>query len=440
MSENDNKAPEGPITIQGPLKHKGRVIGIWTTLNYWLIKNKLYISKTENLSDYYKTIEITPDTEITLVDRKNNPHFIIENEDLGKYLLKSNAAEVYPWVFALRACLYTEHGYSMDQFRIISVLGRGFYGKVMLVEKLDTGKLYALKTVQKKKLVETGQVDTIIAERNLLFSIPRHPFIVAAEFAFQTKSKFYIGLEYAAGGELLHHLSNLPVVPIDDTRLYTAEIILALQHLHENHIVYRDLKPENVLLDKDGHVKLTDFGLCKEINEDDGAQTFCGTAEYLAPEVVLRTGYGFKVDWWALGVLLYEILFNGTPFYDENQSVLFDNIVNEEPAFPKYGNKAAIELIKVLLAKEPENRPDFEQIKAHPFFNGIEWDKVLKKECQPKNFNAVDELDPENFCSDYMNEAPLDSDAMPAGSAFQDIEGFSFAGSDNLTPNSNAYA
>ncbi|EAX93522.1 Serine/threonine-protein kinase, putative [Trichomonas vaginalis G3] len=211
MTETENLVPEGPVTIQGTLKHKGRVIGIWTSLNYWLIGSKLYVSKTDKLSEYYKIIEITPDTNIILVDRKNNTHFIIENEELGRYLLKSNAAEVYPWVFALRACLYAEHGYSMDQFRIISVLGRGFYGKVMLVEKLDTGKLYALKTVQKKKLVECGQVDTIISERNLLFSIPPHPFIVSAEFAFQTKSKFYIGLIYIIYRTYQLFLSTTPV-------------------------------------------------------------------------------------------------------------------------------------------------------------------------------------------------------------------------------------
>ncbi|EAX97083.1 AGC family protein kinase [Trichomonas vaginalis G3] len=431
MSEDEHPIPTGSVTIQGSLKHKWPVLGIWDTNNYWLIGNKLYVSKTDKLEDYKEVIEITKDTNIILVDRKKNPHFIIENEKIGKYLLKSNAAEVYPWVFALRACLYTEHGYSMDQFRIISVLGRGFYGKVMLVEKLDTGKLYALKTVRKKKLIEMGQVDTIIAERNLLFSIPPHPFIISAEFAFQTPSKFYIGLEYAAGGELLHHLSNLPVVPIEDTKLYMAEVVLALQHLHTNHIVYRDLKPENVLLDKSGHVKLTDFGLCKEITEE-GAKTFCGTAEYLAPEVVLRLGYGFKVDWWALGVLLYEILFAGTPFYDDNQAVLFDNIVNEEPNYPKFGHKAAIDLIKLLLQKEPENRPDFEQIKEHAFFKGIDWDKVLRKEVQPKNFRQVDELDPENFCSDFTNEPPLDSEALPASSAYRDIDGFSFGGSMNF--------
>ena len=422
----EKKDPNAP-TISGSLKHKGRVLGLWRTLYYWLIGNKLYVSKTEKLEEHEKIIEITPDTNITLIDRKNNPHFIIENEKIGKYLLKSNAAEVYPWVFALRACLYPDHGYSMDQFRIISVLGRGFYGKVMLVEKLDTGNLYALKTIRKKKLIEIGQVDTVIAERNLLSIIPPHPFIISLQFAFQTPSKFYLGLEYAAGGELLHHLSNLPVVPIDDTRLYMAEVVLALEHLHKHHIVYRDLKPENVLLDKDGHIKLTDFGLCKEINED-GTKTFCGTAEYLAPEVVLRTGYGFKVDWWALGILLYEILFNGTPFYDENQAVLFDNIVNEEPKFPKFGHKTAIDLIKLLLQKEPENRPDVDQIKQHPFFHGLDWEKVYNKQCNPKNFNQVDEMDPDNFCSDFMNEPALDSEALPASSAYQDVQGFSFTG------------
>ena len=405
-----DKPPEAP-SISGCLKRKSKILGIWSSRYCWLFGKTLYFSKDNDVK-HGKEIPITPETEILLEDDRRVPRFTIICPDGKKYTFSSQLQEIFAWVFALRACKKSDSRLSIDDFKIHQVLGRGFYGKVMLVEKLDTKVLYALKTIRKKKLNDASQISTVIAERNLLSTLPDFPFIVNLCFCFQTDHKFYIGLEYAPGGELLNFLSTLPVISIDDIRLYLAEITLALHFLHENGIIYRDLKPENILLDKDGHIKLTDFGLSKKV-EDGVTNTFCGTPEYLAPEIILRQDYDFRVDWWALGCLLFEINFGDTPFYDENQDVMFENILTKDPVFPKKGHEGAKDLIKALLVKSPDERLSFEQIKAHPFFNGLDWEKVLNKQIKPVSFQGVNET------------PPLDSEAHSINPTSWNIDGFS---------------
>lgn len=301
--------------ILGKLEVKSGILGKWKPHYYLLIGQEMFVSDSPLASNPTLFATISSKTKIELNDSKKEPTFYIEDESHTKTVFRSNPAEVYSWVYALRSCQLdkNEKGvkFSMNQFRIISVLGRGFYGKVMLVEKLDTGDLFALKSISKAKV--KSELKTVVCERNILGSIPRHPFIVNLEFAFQTEKKFYFGLEYAAGGELLLHLRSLGDFAVEDVKLYIAEIALALSHLHKNQIVYRDLKPENVLISGDGHIKLTDFGLAKKLKKGT-THSFVGTPEYLAPEVVMKTEYSFPVDWWSLGILIYEILFQATPF------------------------------------------------------------------------------------------------------------------------------
>jgi serine/threonine protein kinase len=306
-------------------------------------------------------------------------------------------------------------------------LGRGFYGKVLLVERKSSGELFAIKTIRKRKMREMDQMVVVEAERKLLCSLRSHPFIVCLCFAFQTAHKFYLGLEYAAGGELLRHLNSLPVVPIEESRLYMAEITLALEWLHENKIIYRDLKPENILLDREGHVKLTDFGLSIEIFE--GAKTtntFCGTCEYMAPEIVNREEYDYRVDIWALGIVFYEMLFQMTPFYDENQSAIYEKILRAEPSFPSFAHPSAKRLIMKLLQKNRDNRPTIAEIKADPFFVGTDWEKVKEKKISPKSFQGFDEDDPGSYFPDFAAESAKDSEVASKGDGVM-LTGFSFS-------------
>jgi len=199
-----------------------------------------------------------------------------------------------------------------QDFELRRVLGRGGYGKVFQVRKLtgkDSGHIFAMKVLKKATIVR-NQKDTAHtkAERNILEAV-KHPFIVDLIYAFQTGGKLYLILEYLSGGELFMHLEREGIFMEDTASFYLAEIILALEHLHCQGIIYRDLKPENILLDSHGHVKLTDFGLCKESVEDGGVtHTFCGTIEYMAPEILTRSGHGKAVDWWSLGALMYDML------------------------------------------------------------------------------------------------------------------------------------
>jgi serine/threonine protein kinase len=197
----------------------------------------------------------------------------------------------------------------MDEFDSISVIGRGNYGKVMLCQSKFTRERFAIKTVRKAVLLKSQKVHTVIRERQILEQVTS-PFIVRLCFAFQTPSKFYLGLEYVPGGDLFHRLTDRtnPITPAD-ARLYIAEIALALDYVHEAGVLYRDLKPENVLVCRDGHLKLTDFGLAKQMNAEEETATFCGTPEYVAPEMIRKENYSYAIDWWALGVLAFELVF-----------------------------------------------------------------------------------------------------------------------------------
>jgi serine/threonine protein kinase len=341
--------------------------------------------------------------------------------------------EMMSWVLALRGLTFQSSKVSMANFKILSVLGRGYYGKVMLCQEQETKNYFAIKSVRKSRLLEANKVHTIISERNILTKLD-HPFIVSLKFAFQTPSKFYFVLDYAPGGELFYHLQRRGIFPIDQVRLYAAEIALALHHLHQSGIIYRDLKPENILLDRDGHIKLTDFGLSKDLTVGASeTSTFCGTTEYLAPEIIKHQPYGSAVDWWMLGILVFELLFGSTPFVHSNRVTMFKNICNKEVVFPVASDPNAADLISRLLCKNPKQRAEFPEIQSHAFFRAIPFDQVLKRSFPPTFVPDIRNQEiPANFDQEFTREAALDSFVMPVFGSLTQVSEFSFAREEGL--------
>jgi serine/threonine protein kinase len=257
------------------------------------------------------------------------------------------------------------------------------------VKENQTGSMFALKVLRKDNIIKRNQVEHTKTERSVLGYV-KHPFIVGMNMAFQSRDKLYFVLDYCAGGELFFHLGKVGLFPETRTRFYAAEIILAISYVHSLDIIYRDLKPENVLLDASGHIRLTDFGLSKEgiSNSSSGANSFCGTPEYLAPEILNRHGHGRAVDWWSLGALTYEMLTGLPPFYCQDRERLFEKIRKSELTYPTSLSSNAKNLLRGLLTKDPIKRlgsgpKDAEEIKPHPFFSPIDWDKLSRGEVTP---------------------------------------------------------
>jgi len=319
-----------------------------------------------------------------------------------------------------------------DDFELLTVIGKGSFGKVMQVRKKDDGKIYAMKVLRKDTIVARKQVAHTKAEKNILMKI-QHPFIVNLNYAFQTKDKLYMILDYINGGELFFHLKKEGRFAESRVKLYAAEIVCALAHLHSLDIVYRDLKPENILLDAEGHICITDFGLSKKLEQEGGTHTFCGTPEYLAPEVLKGHGHGIAVDWWSLGTLLYEMLTGLPPFYAQNVNVMYQKILSGELRFPQYISEDAKSLLEGLLTRDPAVRlgtKGGDEVKGHPWFADIQWDKLIKKEIEPpfkpkvRSVDDTSQIDPQ-----FTRERPIDSVAetsVLSESVQNNFSGFSY--------------
>uniref|UniRef100_A0A8C8DNZ0 non-specific serine/threonine protein kinase n=1 Tax=Oryzias sinensis TaxID=183150 RepID=A0A8C8DNZ0_9TELE len=284
-------------------------------------------------------------------------------------------------------CLFSSQQ-TMSDFDYLKLLGKGTFGKVILVREKASGKYYAMKILKKEVIIAKDEVAHTLTESRVLKNT-RHPFLTSLKYSFQTKDRLCFVMEYVNGGELFFHLSRERVFSEDRTRFYGAEIVSALNYLHSAKIVYRDLKLENLMLDKDGHIKITDFGLCKEgITDAATMKTFCGTPEYLAPEVLEDNDYGRAVDWWGLGVVTYEMMCGRLPFYNQDHEKLFELILMEEIKFPRTLSADAKSLLSGLLIKDPNKRlgggpDDAKEIMRHSFFSGVDWQDVYDKKLVP---------------------------------------------------------
>mmetsp|Transcript_40952 Transcript_40952/g.65841 ORF Transcript_40952/g.65841 Transcript_40952/m.65841 type:complete len:524 (-) Transcript_40952:55-1626(-) len=322
-----------------------------------------------------------------------------------------------------------------DDFEFLKVIGRGSFGKVMQVRKKDTGELFAMKILKKKALIAKHQVEHTNAERRILAAL-QHPFLMRLRFAFQTAAKLYFILDFCAGGELFFHLKKKRRFPEIQARFFVAETAMALGHLHTLDVVYRDLKPENILLQESGHIVLTDFGLSKFVDAEEQAHTFCGTPEYLAPEIVTNLGHGKPVDWWALGILLYELTVGIPPFYSQNVNEMYRKIQEAPLLFPPNLTSECKSLISQLLNRNPKerlgsSRNDVEDIMRHPFFKDLDWQKLYRKEIMPPFKPQVKDVDDySNWDDVFTKENVVDSHVKPpelGASQHDGFEGFEYA-------------
>ncbi|KAH3900077.1 related to Serine/threonine-protein kinase SCH9 [Saccharomycodes ludwigii] len=295
--------------------------------------------------------------------------------------------------------------YGPQDFEILKLLGKGTFGQVYQVRKKDTKRIYAMKVLSKKVIVKKNEIAHTLGERNILVRTASKscPFIIGLKFSFQTPSDLYLVIDFMSGGELFWHLQKEGRFPEYRAKFYIAELVLALEYLHDNDIVYRDLKPENILLDANGNIALCDFGLSKA-DLKDRTNTFCGTTEYLAPELLLdESGYTKMVDFWSLGVLIFEMCCGWSPFFAENNQKMYQKIAFGKVKFPRdVLSPEGRSFVKGLLNRNPRHRlgaiDDGRELRAHPFFNDIDWEQLkMKKITPPFKPHLSSELDTCNF-------------------------------------------
>ncbi|KAJ1335125.1 protein kinase A [Microdochium nivale] len=277
----------------------------------------------------------------------------------------------------------TKGKYSLGDFDMLRTLGTGSFGRVHLVQSKHNSRFYAVKVLKKAKIVKMKQVEHTNDERRMLSEV-KHTFLITLWGTFQDSKNLYMVMDFVEGGELFSLLRKSGRFPNPVAKFYAAEVTLALEYLHSKHIIYRDLKPENLLLDRHGHLKITDFGFAKLV--PDKTWTLCGTPDYLAPEVVSNKGYNKSVDWWSLGVLIYEMLCGYTPFWDNSsQMKIYENILRGEVKYPAYVNPDAQNLLERLITADLTKRlgnlyggPS--DVKNHPWFAEVTWERLSRKD------------------------------------------------------------
>jgi len=322
-------------------------------------------------------------------------------------------------------------GVGLDDFEVLKLVGQGAFGKVYQVRKKGTAEIYAMKVMRKDKVVEKNHAEYMKAERDILTKVD-HPFVVQLRYSFQTKYRLYLVLDFINGGHLFFQLYQQGLFREELARIYTAEIVSAVAHLHANGIMHRDLKPENILLDADGHAMLTDFGVAKEFDENTRSNSMCGTVEYMAPEIVQGRGHDKAADWWSVGILLFEMLTGKPPFVGGNRYKIQQKIVKEKIKLPTFLSSEVHSLLKGLLHKEAGRRlgsgpGGSDEIKNHKWFKSINWKRLEARQIQPSfRPNVAGKTCIANFDECWTSMPVLDSPVASPVAANSNFVGFSY--------------
>uniref|UniRef100_A0AAQ4Q2X1 Protein kinase C n=1 Tax=Gasterosteus aculeatus aculeatus TaxID=481459 RepID=A0AAQ4Q2X1_GASAC len=329
---------------------------------------------------------------------------------------------------------------NLPDFVFIKVLGKGSFGKVMLAELKGSDEVYAVKVLKKDVILQDDDVDCTLTEKRILALARQHPYLTQLFCCFQTKDRLFFVMEYVNGGDLMFQIQRSRKFDEARSRFYAAEVTSALMFLHRHGVIYRDLKLDNILLDEEGHCKLADFGMCKEgILDGVSTTTFCGTPDYIAPEILQELDYGPSVDWWALGVLMYEMMAGQPPFEADNEDDLFESILHDDVLYPVWLSKEAVSILKAFMTKSPSKRLGCvlaqgleEAIKLHVFFREIDWTLLEQRKLRPPFKPRIKtKRDVNNFDQDFTREEPNLTpveDSIIKQINQDDFKGFSYFG------------